>query len=430
MDLVTLQENLFTFSSLLYLVATFCYLAFVAGRSVKIGKVATWVGLIGVVIHTVALIVRWVAAGIDHPPFTNLYESLVFFGWGIVAFYLYMEWRYKVRIAGAFVFPIALAAMGIAVSHQKGIMPLPDALQSWWLHVHVMFAAIAYAAFVVAFAFSLIFLIKDRVSRSVFGLVVSLIVSLILILIQLRAGFSHIGAFFLKKAAMHGDRWVPVAIRGTNPPEYHTQMIPGVGPLFLVTAILLAVAAIAFIVHLSRDTRASEKAGGYIMTLATGIFTAALLIMAYFGITMPDVALRIEPFLVTLLVFLGVACWGVVLLYFRGESLIERLPPVDTLDFLSYRSVVVAFPLMTIVIVTGAVWAQSAWGRWWGWDPKETASLVTWIVYAAYLHMRVVAGWKDRPAAVINIIGFLSVIFTYLGVNVFLSGLHSYAKGF
>lgn len=430
MDLVNLQEKLFGYSSLLYLAATFCYLAFLAGRSGRVGKTATALGLVGVLIHTAALITRWMAAGFDHPPFTNLYESLVFFGWGIVAFYLYMEWRYKVRIAGAFVFPIALAAMGIAVSHQKGIMPLPDALQSWWLHVHVMFAAIAYAAFVVAFAFSLIFLIKDRVSRSTFGLVVSLIVFLSLIMVQLRAGFSHIGAFFLKKAVMHGGRLTPVAVPGANPPEYHTKMIPGVGPLFLVAAILLAAAAVAFIIHLSKDTHASEKAGGYLMTLATAIFTVGLISMAYFGIKMPDVALRIEPFLVALLVFLAAACWGAVLLYFRGENLIERLPPVDTLDFLSYRSVVVAFPLMTIVIVTGAVWAQSAWGRWWGWDPKETASLVTWIVYAAYLHMRIVAGWKGRPAAVINIIGFLSVIFTYLGVNVFLSGLHSYAKGF
>jgi len=430
MDLVTVQEKLFNYSSVLYLAATVFYLVFLARRSDKVGKTATALGLVGVTLHTAALIARWMAAGIGHPPFTNLYESLVFFGWGIVVFYLYMEWRYKVKIAGAFVFPIALAAMGIAVTHQKGIMPLPDALKSWWLHIHVMFAAIAYAAFVVAFAFSLIFLIKDKVSRSVFGLVVSLTVSFSLIMIQLRAGLSHIGTFFMKKAVAHGDRLVPVTIPGTNPPEYHTKMIPGVGPLFLAAAILLAVAATAFIIHLAKNTRASEKAGGYIMTFATVIFTIGLLIMAYFGIVMPDVAPRIEPFLVTLLIFLDIACWGVVFLYFRGESLIERLPAVDTLDFLSYRSVVVAFPLMTIVIVTGAVWAQSAWGRWWGWDPKETASLVTWIVYAAYLHMRIVAGWKYRPAAVINIIGFLTVIFTYLGVNVFLSGLHSYAKGF
>jgi cytochrome c-type biogenesis protein CcsB len=150
----------------------------------------------------------------------------------------------------------------------------------------------------------------------------------------------------------------------------------------------------------------------------------------YFATTLPDITLRVEPFLFTLLSFLCLSCWGVVLLYYKGAGLMDRLPTVDMLDFLSYRSVMVAFPLMTVVIVTGAVWAQSAWGKWWGWDPKETASLVTWILYAVFLHMRVVAGWKGRPSAVINIIGFISVIFTYLGVNVFLSGLHSYAQSF
>ena len=96
------------------------------------------------------------------------------------------------------------------------------------------------------------------------------------------------------------------------------------------------------------------------------------------------------------------------------------------LDYLSRTLILFGFPLLSFGIFSGAAWAEEAWGTYWSWDPKETASLVTWFVYAIYLHSRVVAGWKGRPTAIISIVGFLSVIFTYLGVNIFLSGLHSY----
>lgn len=430
MNFVILQEKLLTYTSFIYLAATFCYIFYLGKRSEGAGKAASYIGLAGAVMHTFGLAFRWIAAGWSHPPFTNLYESLVFFGWGIVVFYIYVEWRHKIRIAGAFVFPIALAAMGIAVTHQKDIMPLPDALKSWWLHIHVMFASIAYAAFVVAFAFSLMFLIKDKVHRSVFGIVSSAIVGMCLLLVQLRAGTSHLTTFFIKKAEFYDGKWLPVPIADAEPVEYMVRVIPLVGPMMLLIIALLAIAGFAFAIYLSNKNEAAEKAGGYLHAIAAALFLLAVTIVSFNGATLPDVSLRIEPFLLALLGFLVLISVGATYLFFRGENLQERLPAVNTLDFLSYRSVMVAFPLMTIVIITGAVWAQSAWGRYWGWDPKETASLVTWFVYAVYLHMRVVAGWKERPSAIINMVGFLSVIFTYLGVNVFLSGLHSYASSF
>ena len=428
--LVTLQEQLLAYTSLVYLVVTCCYIVYLGKRLEPIGRVAVSLGVLGAVLHTLGLTLRWIAGGIEHPPFTNLYESLVFFAWGIVVFYLYMEFRYKVRIAGAFVFPIALAAMGIAVTHQKGIMPLPDALKSWWLHIHVMFAAIAYAAFVVSFAFSVMFLIKDKVNKAVFGIVVSTITSVLLMMVQLRAGTAHVGKFFLSKAVFKVGRWMPVMVQGANPPEYHSRPIPVAGPLIIAAAVLLLLATIIFLIYLLRRSKYAERIGGFLLLLGSISLSAAVSFIVYFSVMLPDTTLILEPFLFSLLCFLCISCWGVVLIYYRSESLMERFPTVDMLDFLSYRSVIVAFPMMSIVIVTGAVWAQSAWGRWWGWDPKETASLVTWFVYALYLHMRIVSGWKGRPSAVINIIGFLSVVFTYLGVNIFLSGLHSYASSF
>lgn len=108
-------------------------------------------------------------------------------------------------------------------------------------------------------------------------------------------------------------------------------------------------------------------------------------------------------------------------------SLNDRLPQLDTLDEMSYRFIAFAFPLLSLVIITGAIWAEYAWGRYWSWDPKETWSLITWLVYAAYLHARFTYGWRGRRAALMAVIGFASVLFTFFGVNYVLSGLHSYA---
>ena len=113
----------------------------------------------------------------------------------------------------------------------------------------------------------------------------------------------------------------------------------------------------------------------------------------------------------------------------RGDvrGYLARIPSAETLDRVSYRFHAFAFPLWTFTIAAGAIWAQYAWGRFWGWDPKETWSLVTWIIYAVYLHARATAGWKGRRAAVVAIIGLASFWFNFIGINLLVSGLHSYA---
>jgi cytochrome c-type biogenesis protein CcsB len=97
----------------------------------------------------------------------------------------------------------------------------------------------------------------------------------------------------------------------------------------------------------------------------------------------------------------------------------------EALDRIGYQAVVIGFPLMTLTIILGAIWAEISWGRYWGWDPKETASLVTWLIYAGYLHARVMRGWRGKKAAVLLILGFCAVLFTFFG-NYFFQGLHSY----
>lgn len=111
----------------------------------------------------------------------------------------------------------------------------------------------------------------------------------------------------------------------------------------------------------------------------------------------------------------------------KTSSFIEMFPDSKILDELSYRSIAWGFPFLAVGIVSGAVWANYAWGTYWSWDPKETWSLITWFIYAAYLHARVTRGWRGKRAAYLSIAGFLAVIFLYWGVSFILPGLHAYA---
>ena len=125
--------------------------------------------------------------------------------------------------------------------------------------------------------------------------------------------------------------------------------------------------------------------------------------------------------------------FGISILYLIREKKdvqksvqVTWLPSASTLDEINYKSIVIGFPMLTLGIITGAAWANYAWGSYWSWDPKETWSLITWFIYAAFLHARFTRGWRGKKAAVLSIGGFAAVLFTYFGVNYLISGLHSY----
>jgi cytochrome c-type biogenesis protein CcsB len=182
---------------------------------------------------------------------------------------------------------------------------------------------------------------------------------------------------------------------------------------------------------------------------ALGSFlTPMALILMVFALALPKEILPLAPVLRSfwhpfhvLFAFLGNAiftlafCCGVMYLIQENRlkskkmgAITKRLPSLKVLDDLNYQSLKFGFPLLTLGIITGAVWAEYAWGRYWGWDPKETWSLITWFLYAALLHQRLTVGWRGRKAAIMAIAGFLAVLFTFLGVNLILPGLHSYSN--
>ncbi|MGI9003897.1 MAG: c-type cytochrome biogenesis protein CcsB [Pseudonocardia sp.] len=111
----------------------------------------------------------------------------------------------------------------------------------------------------------------------------------------------------------------------------------------------------------------------------------------------------------------------------RLPALTVKLPAAEVLDRLAYRTTIIAFPLYTFAVIAGAIWAEAAWGRFWGWDPKETVAFIVWVLYAAYLHARATAGWRTGRAAWINVAGFAAVLFNLFFINLVVAGLHSYA---
>lgn len=264
------MTSLFNAGLAAYFCAMVCAVIGLMARRHIFDKIANALIVAGVSIQTVYLAMRWVAAG--RAPFSNMFESLVLFGWTVSVVYLLLRIRTKMPWLAAASAALSALALAHASTFESDIRPLMPALQSNWLSFHVMTCFLGYGAFAISALVAAGFLIATR--------------------------------------------------------EGSTVQV---------------------------ETRQSLE------TIVT-----------------------------------------------------------QTISF--------GFLFLTLGILTGAVWANSAWGTYWSWDPKETWSLITWFIYAGFLHFNFMRGWRGRRAAWISMIGFCSVLFTYYGVNFLLSGLHSYAR--
>lgn len=280
------SSQLLGITTFTYLFSTLLYVAMLVFKAPKIGSAATIFTVIAWLVQSIGIGLRWVESyqmGIGHAPLTNMYESVVFFAWTIVLLYLLIEWKFKLKIIGVFSVPFAFLAMAYAsfsTDITKTINPLVPALQSNWLIAHVVTCFVGYAAFAVAAAIGIMYLLKGK------------------------------------------------------------------------------------------STASADK---------------------------------------------------------EAEN-IAQIPTLAVLDDLIHKTMVFGFIWLSGGIITGAVWANSAWGTYWSWDPKETWSLITWFFYAITLHARYTRGWTGKRVAVLALVGFVSVLFTYYGVNFLLSGLHSYGS--
>ena len=213
--------------------------------------------------------------------------------------------------------------------------------------------------------------------------------------------------------------------------------IPDLGWLFMIATIAALVPlALYFIAKWKKDDSFFGIANRavFIGILLQIVVLAAFALRARDGnYPSPDqdglfpTSLAASPFLLGGMVTGIFASLLYLMLLWRRTDLQSMLPPADTLDRVTYKTICIAFPLLTFMIATGAYWANRTWGSYWSWDPKETWAAITWLVYAGYLHMRITRGWRGRRAAYFAILGFGVVIFTFLGVTYLLPGLHAYA---
>jgi len=412
-----------------YLGASALYIASLAIREGRLvaGAVALTRGAF--LVHTTAIAVRWVAAG--HAPFSNIYEMVLMFSWGVVLFQLLGEWKLGMRYFGAVTIPVAALALVLMQVLPGEIRPLVPALQSTWLQIHVTLAILSYAGFTLSFAAALLYFVKDGTSPRAFlnwtaGLVTGIYGVIVLTSVDR-------GLDFLLPAwdVAAGEKIM------LGPKQALLVAIPGLGWPFVVVMALTATAlALSLVGTFSETPAAALWAGRCFLASLVGQVVALLLLALkiesgpYFvpqlNQSLP-VRLASSPFLlagVVCALFMSLA-WEV--LRWKHESIVEYLPHRDTLDNLIYKTVALSFPLLTLMIIAGAYWANRTWGSYWSWDPKEDWALITWLTYAGYLHMRLTRGWRGRRAATMAIIGFAIVMFTFFGVTYLLPGLHAYA---
>ena len=422
------EANLLYAALIFYAGAGALYLGFgVTGTDsyIRFASLATWAGLIansGAVAH------RWYEAG--HPPFASLYEMLLSFVWTLAALTLIAEKRYAVKVIGTVTMPVAIVGVVLMQLLRSEVRPLVPALQSTWLHVHVTLAMLAYAACALSFALAMMFLIQDRLKTENFLAATSIftvgIYAAILTRFEKWGGLSVVAWDAENKTEVFISRGVRLFVT-----------IPDLG--WMILLVFAAVAAPLVLYMLARV----KNSEGFLSMANRAVFISILLqtlALVFFLLRARDgvypsldaeglyqTSLAASPFILSALVAGIFANLLYLLLLWRRKDLERLLPDAEALDRITYKTICIAFPLLTLMIAAGAYWANRAWGSYWNWDPKETWAAITWLVYAGYLHMRVTRGWRGRRAAYFAILGFAIVMFTFFGVTYLLPGLHAYA---
>ena len=422
------EANLLYAALIFYGGAGALYLGFgVTGTDsyIKFASLATWAGLI---VNTAAVAHRWYEAG--HPPFASIYEMLLSFVWTLAALTLIAEKRYGVKVIGTVTMPVAIVGVILMQLLPSEVRPLVPALQSTWLHVHVTLAMLAYAACALSFALAMMFLIQDKMKTETFLAATSIftvgIYAAVLTRFERWGGFNVIAWDPENKAEVFISKGVRLFVT-----------IPDLGWLMLL---VFAAVAAPLVLYILAGVKKNEA---FVALANRAVFISILLqalALVFFVLRARDgrypsldaeglyaTSLAASPFILSALVGGLFANLLYLLLLWRRQDLERLLPNADNLDRITYRTICIAFPLLTLMIAAGAYWANRAWGSYWNWDPKETWAAITWLVYAGYLHMRITRGWRGRRAAYFAILGFAVVMFTFFGVTYLLPGLHAYA---
>jgi ABC-type transport system involved in cytochrome c biogenesis permease subunit len=384
----------------------------------------------GFMLHTTAIAVRWASSG--HAPLSNIYEMVLMFSWGVIALHELAEWNFKLPFLGAITVPIAALSLILMQVLPGEIRPLVPALQSTWLQIHVTLAMLSYAGFTISFAVALLYLIKDgATTRSFLNWSTALVLGV----------YGTIAATSVTSdMALTLPAWDAAAREKVMLAPRQALLVPldALGWPFMI---VLGLAALTLALNLLGTFSAQGKGWENLArrTFLATVFAQALslvlllvkvdegpYLVPQYGQSF-GVHLAASPFLLAGVVTALFASLAWLVLRWKYDIIASFLPDRDTLDALIYKTVAISFPLLTLMIIAGAYWANRTWGSYWSWDPKEDWALITWLTYAGYLHMRLTRGWRGRRSAYFAIIGFGIVMFTFFGVTYLLPGLHSYS---
>ena len=410
-------------------------------------------------------------------PFANLYDLSLAFAFGAGVTTLFLAHRKNFQFLSAFTLPLAALILTLARfigGEHSNLMPILD---SYWRPIHVGVASLSYGVALVCFAIAVVYLLKDKVRVEAMAIFSSLFAIAVIGSISSASVFTQ--------GVYRAGTFMPNPAGGKPFNAFFRFELPFVGWALLIAGILLLGSIAAFLAYLYQNSEKAKEIGHILLKAAfivqivavgfwvTGIKTSQniqagleaqlaknpaqfvavgkelaskqqLSVQQMAAITPAQfeqagrqffqqnsgkmfLSLNTNPVEFAGLLTALAGTFFVILFSFRTDALRERLPSLESLDSLMYKTACLAFAGLAMLLITGAIWANESWGRPWGFDSKETGALVAWLTYAAFLHTRISRGWRGRSSAYFAIIGFLLVIFTYLGVSYLLPGLHSYA---
>jgi ABC-type transport system involved in cytochrome c biogenesis permease subunit len=420
-------------------------------------------------------------------PLDNLYPLTLGFCCGAALTTLVIMRRPKYQFLGALSLPIITVILTLAMFLGNEYRTLPAVLDSYWRPIHVTIATVGYGVCLVSFGLAFAYLLKDgirsealAIASAVFGVVVYGFIgrvygAALTFSVPLHQEY---GASLLFGNGMGNDSHLMVRAR-----------LPYMGPLMLIAFLTILASLALFIFYWIKENEAAKKWGWNLFRGAV-VLQAVVLVVLFVQIRNVDSQIRTAnpstmisereyaPFGQWLvdeeykrnnvrmelrrafspeeltqigkdqiqsmgpglkssmqsnpvefggLVGLFVALLMVAIFSWKRKDVVAAMPGLEKIDGMLYRTVGVAFPMLSMLLITGAVWANESWGRYWGWDSKEVGALVAWMAYAGFLHTRIAHGWRGRRSAYFALLGFALVIFTWLGVSYLLPGLHSYA---
>jgi cytochrome c-type biogenesis protein CcsB len=473
-----------------YLLAACFYLTNLWAPSGIAEKLGAWGTMLGVFFNLSSWLVRWVTTHdrelevfvrqgreltdmpwfVRYIPFANLYDMSLTFAFGAGITTLLVIRRPHFRVIATVALPLAAIILVLARFIGADIMSLPAVLDSYWRPIHVGVAAISYGTGLVCFAVAVLYLLKDNMRVETMAIWTAVFALGVFVSIG-KFGIFAPGSFGTYTASTFlGNSKMSLALRAD---------IPYAGWLIVASAAVLLGSLVAFAVYNSKGGTVAKRVGWGLTRAALAVQAVSIAVLVWQIKTVKDVVALIDPaqyerFAVWMLqqdqmpqqqinavssaqlnamatqwiaengsrltlslnanpvelaalitAFAGT--FFVVLFGIKTDKIRSALPSAEKLDGLMYKIGGVTFAGIALLLVTGAVWANESWGRYWGWDPKEVGALVAWITYAGFLHSRITHGWKGRRTAYFALVAFLFIIFTYLGVSYLLPGLHSYA---